>query len=108
MDPKLVTGTLDLLLLETLAAGPSYGYAITQSVSARSGQRLELREGSLYPALHRLERKNLLSAEWGAADGRRRKYYRLTAAGEAALAERRAEWREFAAGIEGVLGGASA
>lgn len=104
MDPKLLTGFLELLVLETVATGPSYGYAITQEVLTRSGARFELKEGSLYPALHRLEREKLLQAEWGEGDGRQRKYYRITTLGEKALAAKRQEWSEFASGINGVLG----
>ena len=104
MDPKLLSGFLELLILETVSGGPSYGYAITQEVLNRSGTRFELKEGSLYPALHRLERENLLSSSWGDGDGRQRKYYTITAQGEKTLAAKRREWAEFAAGINGVLG----
>lgn len=104
MDPKLLTGTLDLLILEVCSRGPTYGYEITQTVLARTAGRFELKEGSLYPALHRLERQKLLTATWDEHEGRRRKYYRLTAAGQKALAARREEWREFSAAVNGVLG----
>lgn len=104
MDPKLLTGFLELLILETLSAGPSYGYAITQEVLSRSGARFELKEGSLYPALHRLEREKLLKSSWGEGDGRQRKYYEITSAGRKALDHKKSEWAEFAAGINGVLG----
>lgn len=104
MDPKLLTGTLEMLMLDVLSQGPSYGYEIVQTVLARSGGHFELKEGSLYPALHRLERQQLLVAYWTEHEGRRRKYYRLTAAGRKALQVKRAEWKAFATGVNGVLG----
>lgn len=104
MDPKLLSGTVDLIILEVIAAGPTYGYQITQEVIERSRGHLELKEGSLYPALHRMERQKLLKADWQEADGRRRKYYSLTAAGNKALAAKRQEWLAFAQGVQGVLG----
>lgn len=104
MDSRLLWGTVEMLILETLAAAPSYGYEITQQVFGRSEGYFELKEGSLYPALHRLEREKLLASYWQEADGRRRKYYKLTAAGRKNLAARRAEWEEFSAGVNRVLG----
>ncbi|MBA3313628.1 MAG: PadR family transcriptional regulator [Planctomycetota bacterium] len=104
MDPKLFPGAIELLVLEILSEGPSYGYEVTQTVLSRSAGRFELKEGSLYPALHKLERAKMLTAFWQEAEGRRRKYYKLTAAGRKALAARKTAWREFAAGLEGVLG----
>lgn len=105
MDPRVFSGAVELLALEVLSGGPSYGYEITQTVLSRSGDRFELKEGSLYPALHKLEREKFLTASWQEAEGRRRKYYRLTAAGRKALAKRKQLWRDFATGIEAVLGG---
>ncbi len=104
MDSKLFSGTLEMLVLEVISAGPTYGYEIAQQVVSRSGDRFELKEGSLYPALHRMQRQKLLSHEWRQADGRRRKYYKLTAAGKKALATKKAQWAEFTRGIDGVLG----
>ncbi|MEZ6063732.1 MAG: PadR family transcriptional regulator [Planctomycetaceae bacterium] len=104
MDPKQLAGTLDLLLLEVISAGPSYGYDITQQVFSRSEGTFELKEGSLYPALHRLERQKLLTSFWQEHDGRRRKYYRITAAGKKSLDQRRKSWLDFARGVNGVLG----
>jgi PadR family transcriptional regulator, regulatory protein PadR len=108
MDSKLLSGTVELLILEVISTGPTYGYQITQDVISRSGGYFELTEGSLYPALHRLQRQKLLAAEWREADGRRRKYYRLTAAGKKSLVEKRTEWERFAKGVQGVLGTAYA
>jgi len=104
MDKKLLNGTVETLMLEVISHGPSYGYQIVQTVLSRSGGRFELKEGSLYPALHRLERQKLLESYWSEFDGRRRKYYRLTAAGRELLKARRTDWQAFAAGVNGVLG----
>ncbi len=104
MDTKLFPGAIELLVLEILSEGTSYGYELTQTVLSRSGGRFELKEGSLYPALHKLEREKMLTAFWQEAEGRRRKYYKLTAAGKKALAVRKTAWRDFAAGLDGVLG----
>lgn len=104
MDSKLLNGTVEMLMLEVLSHGRSYGYEITQTVLARSRGCFELKEGSLYPALHRLERQKLLASEWDQFDGRRRKYYRLTPAGRDVLAARRQDWQSFASGVNGVLG----
>ena len=104
MDSKLLNGCLDVLILEVMAAGPSYGYLITQTVLQRSRGTFSLKEGSLYPALHRLERQAWLESYWEEIEGRRRKYYRLTAAGKKELASRKAEWREFSLAVDRVLG----
>jgi PadR family transcriptional regulator PadR len=104
LDTRLISGAVETLLLEVLSIGPSYGYEITQTVLERSGGRFDLKEGSLYPALHRLERDALLASYWEEHEGRRRKYYKLSAAGKKALQERRQEWQSFAAGVNGVLG----
>ena len=105
MDPKLMSGTVEMLVLEVVNPAPAYGYHITQQVLERSGGQIEMKEGSLYPALHRMERRGLLTAYWvETEESRRRKYYRITAQGEAALAEKRAEWHRFTTGVNGVLG----
>ena len=104
MDSKLFSGTLEMLILEVISAGPSYGYEIAQRVISQSGERFKLREGSLYPALHRMERQELLAHEWREADARRRKYYKLTANGRKVLERKKSEWNEFARGVQGVLG----
>ena len=104
MESRLLWGTVEMLILEVISGGPSYGYEIVQMVTGRSAGYFELKEGSLYPALHRLERQKLLASFWEEADGRRRKYYKLTPAGRKALAARKREWRQFARGVEGVLG----
>jgi transcriptional regulator len=108
MDPKLLTGTLDMMILEVVSRAATYGYEISQRVLERSTGQFELKEGSLYPALHRLERQELLESYWVEVEsGRRRKYYKLTAAGLAELERRREEWQRFSAAVSGVLGGAA-
>jgi transcriptional regulator len=103
-DPSFLNGTVELMLLAVIDDGPNYGYEITQSVLSRSGGRFDIKEGSLYPALHRLERSKLLQSYWTEHEGRRRKYYKLTPAGRKALAARRSEWQSFSEGVRGVLG----
>ena len=106
MDSQMLFGVLDLLILDVLDRGPNYGYAITQLVLSQSAGTFEIKEGSLYPALHRLERKKLLASEWAEShEGRPRKYYRLAPAGRKALEAKRAEWMQFANGVNGVLRG---
>ena len=108
MDSRLLWGTVDMMILEVVCREPSYGYEIVQTVMTRSEGYFELKEGSLYPALHRMERQGLLSSYWvDTEDGRRRKYYRITAKGAKALEAKREEWLRFSAGVTGVLGGAS-
>ncbi len=104
MEIRLVSGTVEMLVMEVLSAGASYGYQIGQTVLERSQSLFELKEGSLYPALHKLEREGVLESYWTEHDGRRRKYYRLTANGLKDLERRRAEWQALARGVNGVLG----
>jgi PadR family transcriptional regulator, regulatory protein PadR len=105
MNRERLKGHLDLLLLSVLAAGPAHGYAVITALRARSDGTFDLPEGTVYPALHRLERAGLLASSWADADGRKRRVYALTAEGEAALAAERTQWKRFAGGIAGVLGG---
>jgi DNA-binding PadR family transcriptional regulator len=104
MNRERLKGNLDLLLLSVLSAGPAHGYAVITSLRARSEGTFDLPEGTVYPALHRLEGAGLLASSWADADGRRRRVYALTGKGEAALAAERTEWRRFAVGIGAVLG----
>lgn len=104
MDSRLLTGTLEMLVLEVISHGPSYGYLISQTVMERSRGVFEMKEGSLYPALHRLEQQKLVSSYWVEIEGRRRKYYKITKGGQTALSAKRAEWQQFASGVRGVLG----
>jgi PadR family transcriptional regulator len=98
-----VKGYLDPVILAVLAGGPLHGYAVIEELKTRSGGELDLPEGTVYPALHRLERRGLLRSSWTTAEGRRRRIYRLTASGRRELASRAREWRTFARVVDGVL-----
>lgn len=98
-------GSLPLLILHVLAEGPSHGYAIASAIRERSGEVLAFREGTLYPTLHGLEQRGLITAiEEHDADGRVRRRYRLTEAGQHALAQERAAWRRYSQAVAAVLG----
>jgi PadR family transcriptional regulator, regulatory protein PadR len=100
----LLHGALDALILKTLTPGPSHGYAIARSIEQKTGDTVLVEDGSLYPALYRLERRGWVEAEWGTSElGRRAKLYRLTDAGREQLAAEMATWKEFAAGVSKVL-----
>jgi PadR family transcriptional regulator, regulatory protein PadR len=100
----LLHGTLDALVLKTLAAVPRHGYAIGRFIEETTDQAVVVEEGSLYPALYRMERRGWIEAEWGTSElGRRAKFYRLTDEGRAQLATETAAWERFAAGISKVL-----
>ena len=100
----LVQGTLDMLVLKTLARGPMHGYAVAERIQNASGRVLRVEEGALYPALHRLELRGLLASEWGVSGtNRRARYYRLTEAGEQRLASEAEHWRRMAAAIAAVM-----
>jgi len=102
--PELQQGTLDLLVLRTLGDGPLHGWAISRRITERSREYLRVQQGSLYPALYRLEDRGLVSAEWGISDeGRRAKFYRLTAAGRRELAAQVDAWRAYAGAVNLVL-----
>jgi transcriptional regulator len=103
MRAESLKGHLDALILAVLADGPLHGYAIIERLKRRSDGALELPEGTVYPALHRLEAAGLLCSEWSQAEGRRRRVYELTRRGRRELGERRTEWRDFARAIEAVL-----
>jgi DNA-binding PadR family transcriptional regulator len=104
MSNEQLKGHLDLLLLQMVATGPAHGYAVIASLRARSGGVFDLPEGTVYPALHRLEGAGLLTSQWAAADGRRRRVYRLSETGWAALRAERSRWKLFAWGMRTVLG----
>ena len=100
----LPQGTLDLLILKALAAGPLHGWAIAQHINAVSEQLLRVNQGSLYPALHRLEGRGLLDAEWGMSDTVRRvRFYALTAKGRRQLAAETRSWEQYARAVQLVL-----
>jgi PadR family transcriptional regulator PadR len=107
MEGEMLKGHLDMIVLAALsAAGPSHGYAIIEEIKRRSGGAFDLPEGTIYPALHRLEQGGLLKSSWTTADsGRKRRVYTLTATGNRALVERRAIWKQFSDAIGGLLGG---
>jgi transcriptional regulator len=97
-------GSLDLLVLKTLSLAPMHGWGISQRVQQTSKGVLDVNQGSLYPALQRLEKDGFITSEWGTTDNNRRaRYYRLTAAGRRALGDELENWRRFAAGLEAVL-----
>lgn len=104
MRSERLKGHLDLLLMSVLSGGPGHGYEVITRLRDRSGGAFELPEGTVYPALHRLENAGLLASAWHVVSGRRRRIYRLTTAGEAALAEQSAQWHEFSGSIARVLG----
>jgi transcriptional regulator len=105
MNAETLKGHLDLLLLAAVERRPAHGYAIADALRERSGETFDLPEGTLYPALHRLERAGLLTSRWSELNGRRRRVYELTAKGRRALAERRDDWTLFARGVDAVIGG---
>jgi transcriptional regulator len=105
MRGDLLRGHLDGLLLAVLADAPGHGYDLSQRLTQRSGGELGVHEGSLYPALHRLERRGLVESVWSTGEGRRRRIYRLTSAGRREASESRQEWRKFSTAINRVLGG---
>ena len=97
-------GSLDLLVLKTLSLAPMHGWGISLRIQQISEGVLEVNQGSLYPALQRLEKDGLITSDWGTTDNNRRaRYYRLTAAGRRALGTELESWRRFAAGLESVL-----
>ena len=103
MRAETLKGHLDTIVLATLREEPLHGYAVIEALRRRSEGAFELAEGTLYPVLHRLEAEGLLSSAWSDASGRRRRVYRLTRRGRAALARRRQEWAGFASAVDAVL-----
>lgn len=101
---ELLRGTLDVLILKTLSWGPAHGYAMARWIERITGDALRIEEGSLYPSLHRLERRGLVESDWGVSENNRRaKYYELTSAGRVALSRESTSWRRFAAAVFKVL-----
>ncbi len=104
--PELLQGTLDLLILKTLAPGPLHGYGIAQRILLTSRGTLDVQQGSLYPALHRLERKQIVESEWRESEnGRMAKFYSLTRTGRKQLAAELEQWQRYAQAIGWVLEG---
>jgi|SRR5215471_982857 len=105
-SPKsdILQGTLDMLILKVVALGPIHGYAIARRLQQMSGDVMQVQQGSLYPALHRLEKRRWLRATWAASDtGRDARFYTLTSLGRTQLDEQRANWDRLSAAISGVL-----
>ncbi len=104
MSQATAQNALDLLILKTLARGPNHGFGITVHIQNASEGLLRIEEGSLYPALHRLEREKLVSGEWKISEnGRRARYYKLTAAGGKRLEQHQSQWLSLSAGVARVL-----
>ena len=100
----LLQGTLDMLVLKIVALGPIHGYAIAQRLQQMSSSVVQVQQGSLYPALHRLEKRKWLKAEWAATEtGREARFYTLTRVGRQQLAEQRESWERLSAAISGIL-----
>ena len=103
-DLDLLRGTLDLLILQTLAWSPTHGYGVAQWIRQRTGDDLQIEDGALYTALHRLEKRGLIDAEWGLSDNNRKaKYYRLTTAGRRQLRAQSERWARYARAVSAVL-----
>jgi|SRR5918999_3064093 transcriptional regulator len=107
MRGEAIKGHLELLLLAVIADKPAHGYALIEELKRKSREAFDLPEGTVYPALHRLERSQLISSRWDASSGRRRRIYAITRRGRKALAAQREEWRGFSAAVSAVLRGAS-
>jgi DNA-binding PadR family transcriptional regulator len=108
MSAEALKGHLDGLLLAVLEAGPTHGYAVIEALRAGSGGTFDLPTGTVYPALHRLEAVGLVASRWSEGPGRRRRVYRLTAAGRRALAQQRTAWQQFAGAVHSVMNGGRA
>ncbi len=105
IDAQVLKGHLDLLLLSALKAGPAHGYGIAKEIRRRSDDTFDLAEGTVYPALHRLEKDGLIESEWLMVSGRRRRVYCLTRRGNAALGEKKEHWGRFSRGMSAALEG---
>jgi PadR family transcriptional regulator PadR len=105
MEGEMLKGHLDMIVLAALSDGPAHGYAVIQEIRRRSRGEFNLPEGTIYPALHRLEQGGLLSSRWAAGEtGRRRRVYALTRSGRRALTDQRALWQRFTDAIGGMFG----
>ncbi len=106
MPPQLLSGSLELILLSIISTGPRYGLEIIDEANERTNGYFAFKEGSLYPALHRMERSGLIKAEFAPSDrgGPRRRYYELTAEGRQRLVEKRGEWVDFTRAVERLIG----
>ena len=108
-NADLLQGTLDLLVLHILSSGQQHGWGVAQALKDRSGDRLVVTQGSLYPALHRLEKEGWIESEWGLSENNRRaKFYRLSKTGKRQLERETERWHRYTAGVDLVLSGAPA
>lgn len=107
MSGQALKGHLDMLLLAVLADGPQHGYGAIDALRRRSGEFFDLPEGTVYPALHRLEKAGYLDSSWSEASGRRRKTYSITRKGSSALKAQTSSWASFSAAVEKIVGGAA-
>jgi transcriptional regulator len=105
MNAETLKGHLDMLLLAAIHPEPAHGYAIAERLRGRSAGAFDLPEGTLYPALHRLERNGLLASRWSEVQGRRRRVYQVTRKGTRALAKHQEQWRSFSRAVESVVEG---
>jgi len=109
MEAEMLKGHLDAIVLAAIEAGPAHGYAIIEAIKGRSGSTFDLPEGTVYPALHRLEQAGLLASNWTTPpSGRKRRVYSLTKSGTSALAERRRAWGRFSQAVDTLLKGGRA
>jgi len=104
MTGEALKGHLDLLLLAILADGPAHGYAVIESLRGRSGGQFDLPEGTVYPALHRLESQGLLGSRWSEESARRKRIYHLTPKGQQVLSNRQVEWKKFSKAVNATVG----
>jgi transcriptional regulator len=101
---EFLQGTLDMVILQSLRRAPEHGYGISQAIRAGSGEILQVETGSLYPALHRLEKQGWIKSEWKLTENNQRaKYYQLTAAGKKHLAQEHSRWKQLSAAIAGLM-----
>jgi PadR family transcriptional regulator, regulatory protein PadR len=108
MKAEVLKGHLDGMLLATLEPGPRHGYAVIEALRSGSGGHFDLPTGTVYPALHRLERAGLVRSSWSTVSGRKRRTYQLTAAGRNVLRAERSKWRDFSDAVSAVLDGGPA
>jgi PadR family transcriptional regulator, regulatory protein PadR len=103
MIGEALKGHLELLLLSILADGPAHGYGVIETLRQRSSGTFDLPEGTIYPALHRLEKQNLLQSDWTEVSGRRKRIYKLTSKGKQALSQRQREWQTFSNAVNATI-----
>ena len=103
LNPELIRGSIDLMVLSALSDGAKYGYLIQQRLKESSGELVDLKAGTLYPILHKLELDKFVKSKWDDSTGRRRKWYELTASGKKRLIHRAKEWRDYVACLENIL-----